>query len=171
MNETKVFEDLKVDLNCLDEDAANYATLYAEYSLMWVKAVKTRDDLKRQLELLRSDLDEMIRAEPSKYGWEKDKAPTEGFVSQRVINDPDYIDLNEQFAEAQSEVNGMSVIKEAFDKKGYALKILADLYKGNYFTTAVTDLKNTFSEGNAAQVQEAQNEALKKNIRLRRRDQ
>lgn len=165
MNISKVYEDLKVDLNGLDENAVNQAILYAEYSLLWVEAIKARDDLKRNLELLRSDLDEMIRAEPNKYGWEKDKAPTEAFVSQRIINDPDYIDLNDQLAKSQYEVNVTAVIKESFDKRGHSINVLKDLYIGNYFSTTSPRLSHTMTK----QAQEAQNEMLKENVRLKRR--
>ena len=165
MNIAKVYEDLKVDLNCLDENAVNQAIFYAEYSLLWVEAIKTRDDIKRNLELLRSDLDEMIRAEPNKYGWDKDKAPTEAFVAQRIINDPDFIDLNDQLSKAQYEVNITAVIKDSFDKRGHSINVLKDLYIGNYFSTTSPRPSNII----AKQSQEAQNESLKENLRLKRR--
>lgn len=127
-------EDLKLDIAELDRDTLKQPSLYYEQSLLWAEAVNDRDKIKEQIAAKKALVDEEIRSRPRHYGWELDKNPTETWIANQVMLHPDVKELTDSFLEAQYQVNMMVVGKEALDHRMNALRIMTELYKGNYFS-------------------------------------
>lgn len=127
-------EDLKLDITELDRAALSQASLYYEQSLLWAEAINARDRLKERISTKKAEVDEDIRSRPRSYGWELEKNPTETWVSNQVMIHPDVQELTEQLLTAQYQVNMMAVGKEALDHRMNAIRIMTELYKGNYFS-------------------------------------
>ncbi len=128
-------KDLKLDITTLDQHALEQALLYAKWGEKWAKAVLDRDRLKEKLTAKRAEVDEEIRSKPSLYGWDKDKSPTEVWIAHQISIHEDIEKLTQELLEAQYVVNMFAVAKDAMDHRMTSLKILTELYKGNYIST------------------------------------
>ena len=127
-------DDIKLDLNHLDKNAIDQVPLYEEYSRQWADAVQERDRLKERLSIIKAEVDEAIRANPSSYGWlNENKSPTEAWVANQIILSDEVKKATQEFLEAQNEVNIMAISKETLEHRRFALGVLTELYKGQYF--------------------------------------
>lgn len=160
-------DDVKLSVQDLDNAALNQAEIFAHWGEEWAKAIFERDKLKEQISAKRAELDDQIRKDPSAYGLPDDKKPTENWVSAQIDSHAEYNELNGQLAQAQYEVNMMSVAKEACEHRLKALNILTELYKGNYFSASS---KGSVSHVTAVEKsQDVQREKLNSNPRLTKR--
>lgn len=133
--DSKTFrEALKLDVRDLHTACLELASLYEEKGTQWAEAVKRRDELKDKLSVKKAEIDERIRKAPREYGWERDiDKVTETWISTRVLNHPEVVQLNHEIIEANFDVNVLAIGKEAIDHRDNALRYLVDLYKGSYF--------------------------------------
>ena len=161
-------DDVKLDITKLDEAALNQPSLYAEWGEKWADAVLKRDQLKEELSTIRSEADESIRKSPKSYGWEADKAPTEAWISSQLNLHKKVKKANDEFIEAQYEVNMMTVAKESLDHRKRALEILTDLYSSNYFIAKSRSGKD-YVETLTSKGAEEQQKVLDDNPRVSRR--
>jgi hypothetical protein len=161
--------DLKLDKNNLDICAMEQPELFAEWGMKWADAVDTRDRLKDQLALARSEADAEIRATPSEFGWTKpDKAPTEAFINSAICSHKDYGEANEEYLDACREVNELAIAKEAFQQRKNMIEVLTELYKSSYFS-GNKKLDENYQEAMDRASSDAQTESLAANPRLIRR--
>jgi hypothetical protein len=161
-------DDIKMSIYKLDEAALNQAELYEEWSTKWAQAISERDKLKEQITIFKAEVDERIRLHPQKYGWASDKAPTETWIAQKIILDPELRELNNKFIEAQYNVNIMASAKETLEHRKKGLDILTDLYKGNYFVAKSRTGEN-YTETLTRKNTEAQSDHLDNDERMKRR--
>jgi len=160
-------DDLRLDITELDRHTLDQPSLFYEWSTKWAEAVFERDKLKEQIAAMKALVDEDIRSRPRDYGWELEKNPTETWVANQAMLHKDVKDLVEKMLKAQYDVNMMAVAKEALEHRGNSLRIMTELYKGNYFSAT--------SRGSASHEQvierhnEQQREALDKHPRVLRR--
>lgn len=129
-------QDLKLDIAELDRATLEQPSLYYEQSLLWAEAVNERDKIKEQIAAKKAQVDENVRAFPRDYGWELEKNPTETWVANQVMLHPEVKELTDKLLVAQYQVNMMVVGKEALDHRMNALRIMTELYKGNYFSAS-----------------------------------
>lgn len=127
-------DDMKLDVLDLDRAALNQPSLYAENGEQWAQAILDRDKAKERLSAKRTEVDESVRNDPDKYGLPTGSKPTETWILNKIAQHEEVIALTEELNKAQYNVNIMVVGKEALDHRLQALKILTELYKGNYFT-------------------------------------
>jgi hypothetical protein len=162
-------DDIKISIFNLDKATIEQPELFEKWSREWADAVFERDKLKEQLSVLKAELDEKIRLNPTKYGWKQEgKNPTEPWFASKIIVQPEHKELNERFIKAQYNVNIMSAGKETVEHRGKALSILTDLYKGNYFAAKArgeVNYQDTLSKKNT----EAQSEGLNNSKRMQAR--
>lgn len=151
-------EDLHLDIMELDRATLDQPFLFYEQSVLWAEAVFERDKLKEQIAAMKALVDEDIRARPREYGWESDKHPTETWVANQAMLHKDVKELTDKFLQAQYNVNIMSVGKEALDHRMNALRIMTELYKGNYFSA--TSRGSTSTEDVIERHNDKQREAL-----------
>ena len=109
-------------------------------------------------------VDEDIRSRPRDYGWELDKNPTETWVANQAMLHKDVKELTEKYLTAQYNVNIMAVGKEALEHRMNALRIMTELYKGNYFSAASRGSSST--EATIERHDEKQREALDKHPKM-----
>ncbi len=127
-------DDLRLDVTELDRAALDQPSLFQEWSEKWAEAVFDRDKLKEQISSVKALVDEDIRSRPKDYGWDMEKSPTETWVANQVMLHKDVKEVTDKMMQAQYNVNMMSVAKEAIEHKSTSLKMLVELYKGNYFS-------------------------------------
>ncbi len=161
-------DDVKININHLDQAAIDQPTLYAEWAEKWADAVMKRDQLKEQLSAVKAEADDSIRANPKGYGWTLDKAPTEAWVAAQVIQHKKVVKVSEDYLNAQYAVNMLSVGKEALEHRRKSLEILTSLYASSYFV-AKSRTDHNYVETLSEKGKEEQNEGLSKSMSRRRR--
>ena len=158
-------EDVKLDVTMLDTAALEQAASFAEWGNEWAKACLDRDRMKERLAAKKAEIDDKIRKDPSEFGWEMEKNPTETWVANQVVAHAEVVELTDQFLVAQSEVNVMMIAKEAMEHRLKALSILTELYKGNYYSASS---KGKIPRDRAIDAaQDRQREKLEKSIKRR----
>jgi hypothetical protein len=160
-------EDLKLDVTELDRATLDQPALYGEWAQKWAEAVFERDKLKEQISAMKALVDEDIRSRPRDYGWELEKNPTETWVANQAILHKDVKELSDKLLEAQYNVNMMTVAKEALDHRMNSLRIMTELYKGNYFSA--TSRGSMSNQDVIEKHNDKQREAIDKNPRMLRR--
>ena len=123
--------DLNIDKYSLDLEWEKQAQLYMKWSERYAEAVRNRDRAKEKLELVRAAIDEDIRLNPEKYGF--DKKPTESAISAMIIKSDKYIEANRVFIESTKEMNVLAGAKEAMAHKKKALESITQLWLGGYY--------------------------------------
>jgi hypothetical protein len=157
-------EDLHLDVTELDRATLDQPALFYEQSTLWAEAIFERDKLKEQIAAMKALVDEDIRSRPRDYGWELDKNPTETWVANQAMLHKDVKELMEKYLTAQYNVNIMAVGKEALEHRMNALRIMTELYKGNYFSATS---RGSFSiETTIERHDEKQREALDKHPKM-----
>lgn len=126
-------DDIKLSIYELDKSLIELPSLYDDWSTKWADAVHRKDDLENQIENHKTNLDEKIRENPQKFGWESQKDPTEVFIKSAISRDPGLRKLNLELIEAQYDVNKFGGAKATIEKSLKAIDILTELYKGNYW--------------------------------------
>jgi len=158
-------EDLKLDILDLDTAILEQPALYEQQGRAWAEAVAERDRLKEQLAMAKATADAAIRQNPDSYGV-IGKA-TETWIAYQINTVPEVIEANDALLEASKDVSILAIGKEAFDHRLAALKILTELYKGNYFSAS----SRTHSPHEMAIeiAQEKQREKMESNPRMLKR--
>ncbi len=127
-------DQIKLDKNRLDENAIDQSDFYDEWSKKWAASVLERDKAKERIGVATAESANDIRSHPQIYGWEQDKAATDGFVTSQVPLHPKVRKAQEELIEAQYQVNMMSSAKENLEQRVHSLDILTRLYTGAYFS-------------------------------------
>lgn len=150
-------DQVKLNKNCLDDNAIEQPVLFAEWSEKWAKAVFERDKAKENIAVVTSEAAREIRTNPETFGWESDKAPTESFINSQVPVHPKVQEAQNMLTKSQYDVNLYSSAKETVEQRGKALDILVKLYTGGYFSAkANPELKEQARE----KISDAQREGL-----------
>ena len=79
-------------------------------------------------------MDNKIRSSPEEHGLPEGGKVTESWVAARVAQDKSVKALVEELLDAQYDVDLMGVGKDIMEHRLQSLKILTELYKGNYFS-------------------------------------
>lgn len=162
-------KDLKLDQYDLVQCALEQPELFAHWADKWADAVRTRDNLKDNLALVRGQCDQEIRESPSEFGWAKlEKSPTEAFISSAVVTHKDYVKANEEFQDAQHNVNVMMVAKEAFEQRRKMIEVLTQLYTSSYYS-GNKKFDKGYQEALPVEASAQQTDGLNKSPRLARR--
>ena len=133
-------EDLKIDLNKLEEEWLKQPTLYMKYAEMVAQSQRERDKAKEQIELARAELDSMIRENPDRFsGCPQNKdgsyKPTEGWISSVILNQDKYKKVSENFHDLNYNFNVLQGALKAFDHRKKALEMESQLWLGGYWST------------------------------------
>ncbi len=121
-------EHLNIDKNGLDEECLKQPILYEHYSTEWAEAVNKRDRLKQKLDNYKAGLEKKVRRKLAK----KSKV-TEKMIENAVLTDKKYQKKVDRYLKAKGKANKLGVRREAFAQKKDMLKILTDLFIGNYY--------------------------------------
>lgn len=127
-------DDLKLDILDLDTAILEQPALFEKVGREWAEAISERDHAKDQLAMVKANIDNEIRQDPDAFGVSG--KPTETWIANQVMLHPEVIAANLIYGEAVNNVNILAIGKEALDHRLQALKILTELYKGNYFSAS-----------------------------------
>jgi hypothetical protein len=127
-------DDLKLDILDLDTAILEQPALFEKVGREWAEAVSERDHAKDQLAMIKANVDNEIRQDPDAFGVSG--KPTETWIANQVMLHPEVIAANIIYSEAINSVNVLAIGKEALDHRLASLKILTELYKGNYFSAS-----------------------------------
>lgn len=153
----------------LDQNAIDQVELYEEATDEWAAAVLARDLAKEDLTTIKADVDEEIRANPEKYGWEvENKSPTEAWIAGRIVKNKKVKEATITHLKLVHEVNQLAGKKEALDHRKKMLEILTELYRGQYFVS-VSRSDDDYKKAVSDKGKEAQKNALNESERMKRR--
>ncbi len=155
-------EDLKIDKYALDEEWLKQPTLFINWAEEFVEAQADRDRKKEQLDLIKAELDNVIRSEPEKFGLAK---VTEGAIQNIILTEGSYRDAQDKYLTAIKQAKILDVAKEAFDHKKKALENLTQLFLAGYFANSEImkgDVKDFLTESKSKRI----DDGLNKNKRL-----
>jgi ATP phosphoribosyltransferase regulatory subunit HisZ len=120
------YEDLNINKLKLDEEAIKLPTINMRYHDKLSKAIKKKDDLKLELEVLEAEIDKEIRDKA-------EKKPSETQIKNMVIMDKRRIKKVKELNETIEDVNILKGAVNSFDKKDNSLKNLTNLYTNQYY--------------------------------------
>jgi hypothetical protein len=121
---------LLIDEHALEDELKRHPDVFYRVSQSLVMAVSLRDEAKQHFEETQAVVDDELRRD-AEAAQEK---ITEGAVKSRVATDERVKKAADDFAKKKTAAAKWQVLQEAFDKKGYALSKLVDLYLGNYYS-------------------------------------
>ena len=161
--------DTKLDRYHLDQNAIDQVELYEDCTDQWANAILARDLIKEALTIIKAEVDEEIRADPKKFGWDVEgKAPTETWIANRIILNEEVRKATQKYLISVHKVNELSGRKETLEHRKKALEVLTELYKGQYFV-ARSRSDDSYKTAISQDGHEAQKAILANSERLKRR--
>lgn len=124
-------EDIKIDIDQLDQEWIKQASLYQYYAKQEAMALYKRDQLAEALALTQAQLDGEIRLDPKKHGFES--KPTEAAILNSIKQNPFYIKDSRILMKATCKAKIIGSAVRSFDHKKKALEKLSDLYLSGYW--------------------------------------
>lgn len=123
-------QDLNIDPNSLDCEWIEQPQRFMKYAEAATEAYKRRELLKDQLDLIKSQLDQEIRANAINNG----EKITEAVVSSRITQDERFQEKNRLLLEAEYNLELMQYAVRAMDQRKIALENLVRLFGMEYFS-------------------------------------
>lgn len=137
---------LKIDEHALEIELKNYPNYVDDVGQAHVLAISDRDEAKQALDEIEAKVDSEIRSEAVAAG---DKITEKDVESQKRL-DPKVKAANRKFLDLKLEAAQWGVLKEAVEKRSYALSKLVDLYLASYYSEIEkkgdVDFKNVQSQ-------------------------
>lgn len=134
MKTNKKLEELRkkllIDEHALELELKNYPALIDEVGQACVLAISDRDEAKEDLDEVQAVVDAQIRRNAA---IADEKITEKEVESQKKLN-AKVKAANQNFLDLKLEAAQWGVLKEAFDKRSYALSKLVDLYIANYYS-------------------------------------
>ena len=144
-------KDLKIDEHNLDEECLKQPVLFEMYAQKLTPLYKLRDELKLEVERFAAKLDGVIREVASAEA----KKLTETMIQNEIIRNPQYGDLQIKYIKVCTEIKEMEIIRDSFQQRRDILKLLVELYIGQYWSTVEPKiLKQQGSESIKERLQE-----------------
>lgn len=122
--------DLAIDPMALDCEWLDQPQRFMKYAEAASEASKRREQLKDQLNLLKSQLDQEIRASATLNG----EKITEAVVSSRIAQNVQYQNQNQMLIQAEYDLELMQYAVRAMDQRKVALENLVRLFGMEYFS-------------------------------------
>ena len=123
-------QDLHIDPDQLDVEAAMQGEIFFKWAERAVKARKVVDRAKLKMEVIASELASRIRKKPEKYKLEK---VTETSVKATVETQEKYKDAQEEHLDAREDQLLLDKAVLAIEQKDRSLKQLIQLHGQEYF--------------------------------------
>lgn len=149
-------DDLYIDLNRLEWEAARQARLFGKWGKRWVIATKRRDRAAERVKTKRSDLIKYIRENYKEEGYVKEPTGPQSEAFYRT--DKEYKKLKQEVIDAQYEVNMLYISMRSFEHKKEMIGVEQKLYSNEYWSTPYED--PGFTEDVQDSMEKAQEKAL-----------
>ena len=134
-----VLDDLRIDKYALDKEWLEQPQRYQIYSEFEARAEKEQDEARRNLDLVRAELDSDIRQNPSEYSL-KEK-PTEAAISNVILSQEKYKDAQQRYIDAKYNLNVLTGNTKSFEHRKSALENLVKLSLSGYYSRPVSPTK------------------------------
>jgi len=122
--------DLKIDEESLDIECLDQASLFMKYAKHYAEARRTLDEVKQNLDIVRSDIDKQIREDPEKFGIVK---VTEGSIQSALLTEATYNIEYKKYLDAKYEADMASNAVQAMNIRKEMLEGLMRLHGQQYF--------------------------------------
>ena len=127
------YEDIKIDKYNLVEENIRHSTLVMQYHEKLSEAIRKKDDLKLEMEVLEAEIDREVRDKKHKL-LDKDVKITEALVKVIVSSDDRRIKLQKKINKAVEDVNIYRGATEAFSHRRNNLDNVTSLFQKGFFS-------------------------------------
>lgn len=141
MEERNPEQERKVNRFELEIGLEDQPDLFGYWADLHSASSTEKNDLKRELDDLRSEIELKVREAPGKYVADSIKI-TESVISSTVQIQKEYKELNKKYIDALNETNRLAGIKETFDHRRSSLKSLVELWTNEYYGQKVGEAKS-----------------------------
>ncbi len=126
-------DDIKVDMNALDEELEKQTMLYDHYATMELEAEEEMEKAQRRLDLKMAEMDEKIRRKPSVYGLEEGE-PKVTAIKYVIARSKEIQDAEEELSKIRTKWKRAKIRTKAIaEQKKMALTKGTDLFSAGYF--------------------------------------
>ena len=151
-------EDLTIDKFSLPEEWERQPQLYMQWAEAHALAMDEVSRAKEQLDLVKAELDEQIRVDPERFGF--DKKPTEAAISACIVKQTIYNDAYKHYLEKNKSSNILAGAKEAMNHKKKALEGLTQLLLGGFY--AIPKIPEAIKQERSNEVAEGVRKTLRR---------
>ena len=131
MNKEEEFDLYYVDMNRLEEQAAEHSFMFIQHSKDLKDAREELAQAKAELDLADADIGHWVVKNPKKYKLpEKINA---AMIQRVILRHPKHKRALEVFQKAQEKVNTLQIYVAAYEHRKRMISIGADLYHDQYF--------------------------------------
>lgn len=123
-------KDLQIDKYGLDEEWSKQASTFHKWSVQLAEAEMERDRAKENVDLVRAELDMLIRQKPYEFKIEK---ITEAAINSAIITDKKYKDSVDEYLKLKYNHKIIQSAIESLNHKKFALDNLVRLFLSEYY--------------------------------------
>lgn len=150
-------EDLKINLDALEEEFQRQPALYMFWAEQEVNAQEAKDKASQRLNIVQAEMDAKVRLNPLKYGL-SEKA-TETAIKNVIINSKEYREAEEDVIVKTKSMRIFSAAVTAMEHKKRSLTKLSDLWLGQYWSAsdAPREIKENISQKKGEEIRKRLN--------------
>lgn len=126
-------ELLQIDKNDLDTSLTEQSTVYYRVGEAYATAMSHRDYAKSNIDKVKADTDKYIR----RRALEENEKVTEAQVANRILDDLNYQQAVIEHLEWKTVSDKWSALRDAFERRCYALRDLCTLWISGYYVDTV----------------------------------
>lgn len=136
-------DNLKIDINALEEEWLNQPRLYAKYSKIKAEAKADMDRAAEKVKTVRSELIlEARKGGKDLLGFN----PTDSSIEAWYRTQKKWLNAREEYIDAEYEYNILDGAVFAFSQRKYALENLVSLWIGNYYSSPRENSRKNIKE-------------------------
>ena len=128
-NMQRLKDGLKIDEHSLDTALRDHPDLFYDVGMQLALAISNRDEAKQNLDETEAAVDLEIRAECARLN----EKTTETQIQSLKKVDPKVKKANDAYFKEKLNAANLTVLKESYEARSYALSKLVDLYINNYY--------------------------------------
>jgi hypothetical protein len=118
-------DELDIDELDLVYDWMIQAALYGKWAELWAEAAFQVDKLTERRKVKRAQIYSDVKLNPSKYEWQEEKSPTEGFIDAQIRQNAEFRKITKDLILAKKDMNVLQGAKESFYHKRSSLESLS----------------------------------------------
>lgn len=131
MNKEEEFDIFYVDMNRLEEQAAEHTFLFVQHSKDLKDAQEELNQIEAEIDLIKADIGHWVVKNPKKYKLpEKINAV---MIERVILRHPKYKKELPRLYKAQKRVNTLKVYVAAYEHRKRMISKAADMYHDQYF--------------------------------------
>jgi hypothetical protein len=161
MKKDELEAKLLIDEYGLDVSLRENPDLFYKVSFELAYAISERDEAKNNLAKIEAEVDKRLRRDAAIGGTKT----TEKEIECNKQLDREVIEASEKYMDRKLAASLWEVLKEAYEKRSFALSSLVDLYSANYFSDVGE--RNAKDRHSSAQVQQIKMEAARQRNEMR----